>query len=130
MRKSKHSTSFAFWDGFSILRHMRIGFFGTPSLARSVLSDLISDSRIEVAFVVTNPDAPVGRKGILTPTPVKELATVERIPVFTPTKIRNNTELHDTLRSYQCDYFVVVAYGRILPNAILEMPKKLAINIH
>ena len=130
MRKSKHSTSFAFWGRFSILGGMRIGFFGTPSLARSVLSDLISDSRIEIAFVVTNPDAPVGRKGILTPTPVKDLATTRGIPVFTPTKIRNNTELHETLRSYQCDYFVVVAYGRILPNIILDMPAKLSVNIH
>ena len=108
----------------------RIGFFGTPSLAASVLMDILDHSSFEVVCVVTNPDKPVGREQILTPTPVKIIAIEHDIPVFTPTKIRDNTEFLDTLRAFECDYFIVVAYGRILPKALLEIPKKMCINIH
>ncbi len=108
----------------------RIGFFGTPSLAASVLTDILDHSDFEVVFVVTNPDKPVGRDQLLTPTPVKTIALEHDIPVFTPTKIRDNTEFLDTLRAFECDYFIVVAYGRILPKALLDIPKKMCINIH
>lgn len=84
----------------------------------------------EVCFIVTNPDKSVGRSGELQPTPVKSLALIHNIPVFTPTKIRENQEFFDALREFQCDYFIVVAFGRILPNAILKIPKKKCINIH
>lgn len=109
---------------------MRIWFFGTPSLSSSVLQDLINSSDIEVVFVVTNPDKSVGRSGELQPTPAKSLAILHNIPVLTPTRIRENTELLDQLRSYNCDYFIVVAYGRILPVSLLEIPRKMCINIH
>ncbi len=109
---------------------MRIWFFGTPSLATSVLRDLITTSDIEVVFVVTNPDKSVGRSWELQSTPVKTLAILHSIPVFTPTRIRENIELLDQLRSYNCDYFIVVAYGKILPTSLLEIPKKMCINIH
>ena len=79
---------------------------------------------------VTNPDKPVGRDALLTSSPVKTLAMNHGIPVFTPLTVRGNTELFDTLRAFECDYFIVVAYGRILPNEILDMPKKMCINIH
>ena len=108
----------------------RIGFFGTPSLAASVLTDILDHSSFEVVCVVTNPDKPVGREQLLTPTPVKTVALEHGIPVFTPTKIRDNTEFLDILRAFECDYFIVVAYGRILPKALLEIPKKMCINIH
>jgi len=72
----------------------------------------------------------VGRSGELQPTPVKVLAMKNNIPVFTPTKIRENQEFFDSLKSFQCDYFIVVAFGRILPNILLEMPQKKCINIH
>lgn len=107
-----------------------VGFFGTPSLSASVLRDLLEASDIEVAFVVTNPDKAVGRSEVLLATPVKELALLHEIPVFTPTRIRDNTELFTSLRSFEVDYFIVVAYGRILPQEILDIPKKLTINIH
>ncbi len=109
---------------------IRIGFFGTPALARSVLSDIVDDARFEVAFVVTNPDAPFGRDQTLQPSPVKSYALEQGTPVFTPRKIRGNTEFLDTLRTYLCDYFVVVAYGKILPKELLEIPKKMSVNIH
>ncbi len=85
---------------------------------------------MEVVFVVTNPDKSVGRSWELQATPVKVLAKKHNIPVFTPTRIRENIELLDQLRSYNCDYFIVVAYGKILPVNLLEIPKKMCINIH
>lgn len=95
-----------------------------------MLEDIVNASDMEVCFVVTNPDKPIGRSGELQPTPVKLLAQKHNIPVFTPTKIRENQELFDTLDDFQCDYFIVVAFGRILPNILLEMPRKKCINIH
>lgn len=85
---------------------------------------------MEVVFAVTNPDKPVGRDARLTPSPVKTEALLHGIPVLTPEKIRGNTELFATLQTFECDYFIVVAYGRILPNEILDMPKNRCINIH
>ncbi len=109
---------------------MRIWFFGTPSLSASVLQDLLDCSDIEVMFVVTNPDTPIGRSGELRPTPVKQLAMTHTIPVYTPSRIRANREFLDTLKSFHCDYFIVMAYGRILPVELLEIPLKMCINIH
>ena len=95
------------------------------------MKDLFGASDVEVAFVVTNPDKPFGRdQGTMKPTPVKELAQEYGIPVLTPKKIRENHDFFDTLRSYDCDYFVVVAYGRILPCGLLSIAKKKSLNIH
>lgn len=108
----------------------KIGFFWTPYLAARVLDDILQSGYFDVAFVVTNPDKPIGRSDELQPTPVKKLALENDIPVFTPTKIRENTELFEQLSNYNCDYFFVVAYGLILPMVILDMPKKKCINVH
>ena len=124
------SFQFAFQVGFFILYPMRIWFFGTPSLSASVLEDLLNASDIEVVFVVTNPDKAIGRSSVTQSSPVKKLAMAHNIPVFTPTKIRDNQEFLEAIASYNCDYFIVVAFGRILPNTILEMPKKMCINVH
>ncbi len=109
---------------------IRIGFFGTPELSRSVLMDIVHASDMEVVCVVTNPDKPFGREQLMRSSPVNILAQEKNIPVLTPIKIRENREFLDTLRSFDCDYFVVVAYGRILPLELLEIPKKQSINIH
>lgn len=108
---------------------MKIGFFGTPPFAASILSDLVA-SRAEVVFAVTNPDAPAGRSGQPKPSPVKSVATGAGIPVLTPEKIRGNAEFLSAIRSFGADYFVVAAYGKILPKEILESPKKLCVNVH
>jgi methionyl-tRNA formyltransferase len=79
---------------------------------------------------VTNPDKPTGRDQHLTKTPVREVAEHAHIPVYTPTKIRENHTFLDEIDQYQCDYFIVVAYGKILPQVLLDMPKKMCINIH
>lgn len=85
---------------------------------------------MDVVFVVTNPDKPFGRNQELKASPVKEMAISHSIPILQPQKIRGNTEFLDTIRAYECDYFIVVAYGKILPSELLEIPKKMCINVH
>jgi methionyl-tRNA formyltransferase len=109
---------------------MRIWFFGTPSLAATVLQDLISAPDMEVVFVVTNPDKPWWREQIMKPSPVKEIAILHSIPVLQPDRVRNNPEFLDLLRAYSCDYFIVVAYGKIVPLELLQIPQHLCINVH
>ncbi|MBX9809557.1 methionyl-tRNA formyltransferase [Candidatus Gracilibacteria bacterium] len=109
---------------------MRIGFFGTPSLSASVLQDLIEAPDVEVVFAVTNPDKSIGRSGELQATPVKKLAIENNIPVFTPLSVRRNPQFLEDLASYNCDYFIVVAYGKIVPQTLLDTPKKMCINVH
>jgi methionyl-tRNA formyltransferase len=67
---------------------MKIGFFGTPELARRILHDLLSAEGIEVVFAVTNPDKPIGRSQELHPSPVRALADARSIPVYTPVRVR------------------------------------------
>ncbi len=62
--------------------------------------------------------------------PVKELAISQHFPVLQPLKVRNNPEFLDELRAHECDYFIVVAYGKIVPQELLDIPKKMCINIH
>jgi methionyl-tRNA formyltransferase len=109
---------------------MRIGFFGTPSLAATVLADLYTDPQFEIAFVVTNPDKPWGRDQMMKMSPVKELALTHDTPVYQPVRVRGNSEFLDDIHSYDCDYFIVVAYGQIVPLALLQIPKKMCINVH
>ena len=109
---------------------IHIGFLGTPALAGSVLTTFIHHPNFSVDFVVTNPDKPVGRSQILTPSPVKIIAESGNIPVFTPQKIRWNIEFLSSLQAFPIDYLIVVAYGKILPIEILSLPKKRAINVH
>ena len=103
---------------------LKIGFFGTPELSASVLRGLLENENFSVEFAVTNPDKKFGRTQTLIASPVKQLAESYKIPVFQPEKIRNNTEFLEKIAEYQCDYFVVVAYGKILPKELLEIPKK------
>jgi methionyl-tRNA formyltransferase len=91
---------------------------------------LIDTQDIEVVFAVTNPDKPFGRGQVMRVSPVKELAIANSIPVLQPTRIRDNTDFFDQLRSFDCDYFIVVAYGKIVPQELLDIPKKMCINVH
>jgi methionyl-tRNA formyltransferase len=109
---------------------IRIWFFGTPSLAATVLEDLYRDPVFDIAFVVTNPDKPFGRDQIMKASPVKELALTHDTPVLQPTRVRGNAPFLDDIRSYDCDYFIVVAYGKIVPLELLTIPRKMSINVH
>jgi methionyl-tRNA formyltransferase len=107
---------------------LRVVFFGTPGFAVPTLAALIK-SRHTVAAVVSQPDRPRGRGHHLAATPTKELAVLTGIPVLQPTKLRDPAFL-DHLASLRPDLGVVAAYGRILPDALLALPRLGMINVH
>lgn len=107
---------------------MRIVFMGTPDFAEASLKKLI-DENFNVVGVFTQPDKPKGRGMELSFSPVKELALAHGLPVFQPVKMRDGTAL-EQIKALAPDILVVVAYGRILPEEILALPKYGAINVH
>ena len=107
---------------------MRIVFMGTPDIAAVCLKKVLSDG-FEVVGVYTQPDRPRGRGMKLTPSPVKTVALDAGIPVFQPESFREE-ETVQQLRDLQPDLCAVVAYGRILPQKVLDVPKLGCINIH
>lgn len=107
---------------------MRIVFMGTPDFAAASLKKLI-DEKYDIAAVFTQPDKPRDRGMKLSYSPVKELALENNIPVYQPTKLRDGTAT-ELIKSLRPDIVVVVAYGRILPDDMLEVPKYGAINVH
>ena len=107
---------------------MRVVFMGTPEFAVPCLQKLI-DCGHEVTGVFTQPDKPQGRKMILTPPPVKELAVANGIKVYQPVKMKDGTAL-EMLREADPELCIVVAYGKILPKEILEYPQYGCIKIH
>lgn len=107
---------------------MRIIFMGTPSFAVPSLRRLVEDGH-EVMLVVSQPDKPVGRKQILMPTPVKAEALSHNIEVFQPPILKTD-EVYEKLASYNADLMVVAAYGRILSQRLLDLPKYGCINVH
>ncbi len=109
---------------------MNIIFMGTPDFARKSLEKIIQSKKVNIKGVITNPDKPKGRGKILTSSPVKELALEHNLKIYQPEKLKNNTELIEELKNMDLDLLVVVAYGKILPKEILEIPKKGAINVH
>ena len=108
---------------------MKIVFMGTPDFAEVSLQALI-DANYNIEAVVTNPDRPKGRGMKMLYSPVKELAVSKNIPVFQPEKVRNNIEFIEKIKSINPDVICVVAYGKILPKEILEIPKYGCINVH
>lgn len=107
---------------------MKIVFMGTPDYAAVTLEKLISEG-FDIATVFAQPDKPVGRKHILTPPPVKVTAMENNIPVYQPDTLKNG-EAAEILREIAPDVIVVVAYGKILPKEILDIPKKGCVNGH
>ncbi|MCD6386622.1 methionyl-tRNA formyltransferase [Candidatus Sumerlaeota bacterium] len=109
---------------------MRIVFMGTPESALYVLQLLIESSKHHIVAVVTQPDRPAGRGRHLAPPPVKVFAHQHGIPVYQPERLKNNAEFIQTLRGFEADVFVVVAYGKILPPEILAIPRLGCVNVH
>lgn len=107
---------------------MRIIFMGTPDFAASSLKALI-ESKHEILYVVTQPDKPKGRKGELTPSPVKVLALENGLEVYQPLKVREESFVNQ-LKKAEPDVIIVVAFGQIIPQSILDIPKYGCINIH
>ena len=108
---------------------MKIVFMGTPDFARDSLS-AIYDAGHEITAVVTVPDKPKGRGMKLIPCEVKEYAVEKNIKVYQPEKLRRNKEIVDTLKDINPDVICVVAYGKIIPKEILEIPKYGCVNVH
>lgn len=107
---------------------MRIVFMGTPDYAAVTLQKLI-DENYDIAAVFSQPDKPVGRKQILTPPATKVVALQKNIPVYQPKSMRDG-EAYSILSEINPDVIVVVAYGKILPKEILNLPKHGCINGH
>ncbi|WP_430009113.1 methionyl-tRNA formyltransferase [Methylophaga lonarensis] len=107
---------------------MRIIFAGTPEFAASSLQALL-DTEHEICAVYTQPDRPAGRGRKLTPSPVKQLALQHQITVEQPENFKNEQD-RQRLEHYQADVMIVVAYGLLLPQPILDAPKHGCINVH
>ena len=107
---------------------MRVVFMGTPDIAATCLKKILADG-FQVVGVYTQPDRPKGRGMKLMPSPVKEVALAENIPVFQPENFRED-ETVEQLRALQPDVVAVVAYGRILPQKVLDIKPNGFINIH
>lgn len=115
-------------------KKFRIVFFGTPDFAVPTFQALINDPRYEIVGCVTQPDKPVGRKQILTPSPVKITAEQYNIPVFQPKTLKLTKEegklFFKHLQQLQPDIAVLIAYGKILPKELLQVPPKGFVNLH
>ena len=108
---------------------MKIIFMGTPDFARDSL-EAVYNAGYEIIGVVTNPDRPKGRGMKMIPSPVKEFALEKELKIYQPEKVKNNIEFIDEIKSLNSDVICVVAYGKILPEEILNIPKLGCINVH
>lgn len=108
---------------------MRVVFFGTPEFSAQFLSAFLADSSFDVVGVVCQPDEPVGRKKVLTAPPTKVLALANSIPVFQPTRLKDETFL-SAIDALHADAAVIVAYGRILPKILLDRIPLGFVNVH
>lgn len=108
---------------------MKIVFMGTPDFARDSLKAVVEAGH-EVALVVTNPDKPKGRGMKLIPSDVKKYAIEQNLEVVQPVKVRNNPEFVEQLKNINPDVICVVAYGKIIPKEILDIPRLGCINVH
>ncbi len=107
---------------------MKIVYMGTPDFAVAPLEALYNAGH-EISLVVTQPDKPKGRGHKLTPPPVKEFALLKDIPVYQPDSMKTD-EAFEALSKENADIFIVAAYGKILPQRILDIPKHGCVNIH
>ncbi len=108
---------------------MNILFMGTPDFAKESLEKLYNEGH-NIIGVVTNPDKPKGRGMKILLTPVKEFALEKNLNIYQPLKIRNNEEFLQQIKQLNPDLICVVAYGKILPKELLEIPKYGCVNLH
>ena len=108
---------------------LKIVFMGTPDFAKECLA-AVYDANYQIIGVVTNPDRPRGRGMKMIPSDVKQYALEKNLPIYQPEKIRKNEGFIQTIRDLEPDLICVVAYGKILPKELLEIPKLGCINVH
>ena len=109
---------------------IRIVFFGTPDIGLKSLEYLDNSSEIEVLAVVTQPDKPAGRGHKLQASPIKKYALEHNLPVFQPKSIRKEPEIQEALKKLEPDFLVTFAFGQILSQEVLDIPKYETINLH
>lgn len=109
---------------------MKIAYFWTAEFSRDIFLGIKDFDNINIVLTVSQPDTPVGRKQEILPTPLRQASNDVGIQCLQPNKIRKNTDFFQYLREQNLDFIIVVAYGKILPKEILEIPKYGTINIH
>jgi len=107
---------------------MRFAFFGSAEFAKNVFQELLRENWRPV-LVVTNPPRPKGRKHLLSPTPVHNLAKINSIPVLTPIDLREESFL-SLMKRYRLDFAILTAYGKIIPPELLSLPSRGFLNLH
>lgn len=109
---------------------INIVFFGTPAIGLKSLEYLNNSGKFNVLAVVTQPDKPAGRGHKITMSPIKQYALANNIPVFQPKSIRKEPEIQNELKKLSPDFFVTFAFGQILSQDVLDIPKFATINLH
>lgn len=109
---------------------IKIIFFGTPDIGLKSLDYLNNSDKIEVCAVVTQPDKPAGRGNKLQSSPIKKYALEHNIPVYQPKSIRKEPQIQEELKKFEPDFFVTFAFGQILSQEVLDIPKYETINLH
>lgn len=109
---------------------INIVFFGTPAIALKSLEYLYNSEDINVLAVVTQPDKPAGRGHKISMSPLKQFALEKGLPVFQPKSIRKEHEIQEELKKLNPDFFVTFAFGQILSQEVLDIPKYETINLH
>ena len=109
---------------------VKVIFFGTPDIGLKSLDYLYNSDKIEVAAVVTQPDKPAGRGKHLRPSPIKVYALEKKLPLYQPKSIRKEPDIINALKEYNPDFFVTFAFGQILSQEVLDIPKYETINLH
>ena len=111
-------------------KRISIVFFGTPDIGLPSLEHFYNSDKFDVLAVVTQPDKPSGRGQKLLPSPIKVFATEHNLPLFQPKSIRKEPEIIEALRQLNPDFFVTFAFGQILSQEVLDIPKYETINLH
>ncbi|MCD8377962.1 MAG: methionyl-tRNA formyltransferase [Candidatus Gastranaerophilales bacterium] len=113
-----------------MMNKIKVIFWGTPDIGLKSLEYLYNSDRISIAAVVTQPDRPAGRGNKIKMPPVKEFALSKNLPVYQPKCIRKEPDVIEELRRYEPDFFVTFAFGQILSQEVLDIPKFETINLH
>lgn len=112
------------------MEKIKVIFFGTPDIGVKSLDYLYNSERIDVLAVVTQPDKPAGRGKHLRPSPIKVYALEKNLPLYQPKSIRKEPDIIEALKKYEPDFFVTFAFGQILSQEVLDIPKFETINLH
>ena len=112
------------------MNKINLVFFGTPDIGLKSLEYLHKSDKFNVLAVVTQPDKPSGRGQKLTPSPIKCFAIENNIMVFQPKSIRKEPDVIEALKNLKPDFFVTFAFGQILSQEVLDIPKYETINLH